>query len=236
MTYALNDEQRQLQNLVRRVARERVAPRAQEIDRDGRVSAGHVRPAEGARPVHAAVPGRVRRQRQPAVAPASRSRNSAASATTPPTCCSCSGLPFGAILAGGNDEQKRRFLPGLAIGRACAARILADRAAERLRRRRHPHARSSVSMAAIAQRRQDLVHERRVADFILVAAKTGDERRAAAASISSSSSATRKGLTIGRKEDKTGRARRPVLALFLRRRLRPRRRTDSAPRARASRS
>ncbi len=33
MTYALNDDHRQIQDLIRLVARERVAPRANEIDR-----------------------------------------------------------------------------------------------------------------------------------------------------------------------------------------------------------
>ena len=35
MTFELNDDQRQIHDLIRRVAREKIAPRAQEIDATG---------------------------------------------------------------------------------------------------------------------------------------------------------------------------------------------------------
>ncbi|RPI48382.1 MAG: acyl-CoA dehydrogenase, partial [Betaproteobacteria bacterium] len=115
MSYALTDEQLEIQALVRRVARERVAQRADEIDRT----------AEYPQDMYDllrelglfTVPF-------PAEYGGTGSMLSAAVAVEEfgRVCYNTAylllvqWLPFSAILAGGSLEQQRRFLPGLASG------------------------------------------------------------------------------------------------------------------------
>jgi alkylation response protein AidB-like acyl-CoA dehydrogenase len=120
MSYGLNDDQRRVQDLVRRVARERVASRTAAIDASGEYPQDMYDllkelglftlpfPAEyggGGSMLSACVAieefGRV--------------------------CYNTAYLlivqwtPLGAIMAGGSEEQKRRYLPGLANGDLRAA-------------------------------------------------------------------------------------------------------------------
>ncbi|MGH6618594.1 MAG: acyl-CoA dehydrogenase family protein, partial [Alphaproteobacteria bacterium] len=120
MTYALNEDQRQVQDLVRRVARERVAPRADAIDRT----------AEYPQDMYDLLRelGLFTLPFPPAYG-GSGSMLSACIAIEElgRICYNTAYLllvqwtPFGAILAGGTEEQKKRFLPGLAGGALRAA-------------------------------------------------------------------------------------------------------------------
>ena len=115
MNFALSDDQRQVQALVRRIARERVAQRANEIDRNAEYPQDMF---ELLREVGLfTLPF-------PAQFGGSGSLVSACVAVEElgRVCYNTAyllvvqWLPFGAILAGGNEEQKQRLLPGLATG------------------------------------------------------------------------------------------------------------------------
>ena len=106
---------------MRRVAREKVAPRADEIDRTAEYPHDMFELLRGARPVHAALSRRIRRHAAARSPRASPSRSSGASATTPPTCWSCSGRRSARSSPAATDAQKQRLLPGLASGELRAA-------------------------------------------------------------------------------------------------------------------
>ena len=143
MSYGFNEDQRRIQELIRRVAAERVAPRAMEIDAK----------AEYPQDMFDLL-------RQlglftlpfPAEFGGSGSLVSACLAIEEfgRVCYNTAYLlllqwvPFGAILAGGDEAQKRRFLPGLAAGTLRGAISLtepqsgSDVAGIRTRARREP--------------------------------------------------------------------------------------------------
>jgi alkylation response protein AidB-like acyl-CoA dehydrogenase len=122
-------------------------------------------------------------------------------------------LPFGAILAGGNDEQKARLLPGLASGELRAAFSTTE-----------PQSGSDVSGIRTRARKADGGYRingakiwctnAAVADFVLVAAKTGDEGGGGTINLYIVERGT-PGFQIGRKEDKMGARGVPSSPLFL---------------------
>jgi acyl-CoA dehydrogenase len=115
MAYALSEDQRRIQDLVRRVAQGRVASRAAAIDATAEYPQDMFDLLKGlglfTLPFPAEYGG-------------SGSMLSACVAIEEfgRVCYNTAYLlvvqwaPFGAIIAGGTDEQKRRYLPGLASG------------------------------------------------------------------------------------------------------------------------
>lgn len=113
--YALNDDQKQIQDLIRRVARERVAPRANDIDST----------AEYPHDMFALL-----KELGLFTLPFPEQYGGAGSMLSAclaieefgRVCYNTAYLllvqwvPFGAILHGGTEEQKARLLPGLASG------------------------------------------------------------------------------------------------------------------------
>ena len=121
--------------------------------------------------------------------------------------------PFGAILAGGTAEQKKRFLPGLANGNLRAAFSLtepqsgSDVAGIKTRAVR-------VNGGYILNGGKIWCTNSAVSDFIVIGAKTGegDERGAINFFIVENDMA---GFSVGRKEDKLGARGVPSSAIFL---------------------
>jgi len=211
MTYDLTDDQRQVQALVRRVAREKVAPRAQAIDATAEYPQDMFDllcelglftlpfPAEfgGSDSILSSCLaieelGRV--------------------------CYNTAYLllvqwtPFGAILAGGTATQKARYLPGMATGKLRAAISVTE-----------PQSGSDVAGVTTRAVREGGGYRLNgakiwctnagVSDFILVAAKTGDSD--AVGSINLFIVPTdAPGFKLGRKEDKLGARGIPSHALF----------------------
>ena len=212
MTYALNDDQRQIQDLIRRVARERVVPRANDIDRTAEYPQdmfdllGELRlfplpfPAEY---------GGTGSMLSACLAVEELGR----------VCYNTAYLlvvqwtPFGAILAGGSEEQKRRLLPGLAAGTLRAGISVTE-----------PQSGSDV--AGIRTRAHRVGDGYRisgakawctgapVADFVLVAARTGEGDSPGGLNLFIVERGT-KGFEIGGKEDKMGARGIPSCPLFL---------------------
>lgn len=122
-------------------------------------------------------------------------------------------VPFGAILAGGSDEQKERYLPDLAAGRIRGAISTTE-----------PQSGSDV--AGIRTRAIRVENGYRVtgskiwctnshiADFILLAAKTESGDRKPGIDLFIVERGT-PGLTVGRKEEKMGARGVPSCPLFL---------------------
>lgn len=113
--YALNDDQRQIQDLIRRVARERVAPRADEIDRSGEYPHDMFALLKELGLFTLPFPEQYG-------GTGSMLSASLAIEEFGRVCYNTAylllvqWLPFGAILAGGTEKQKARLLPGLAAG------------------------------------------------------------------------------------------------------------------------
>ena len=125
MSYQLNEDQQQIQDLVRRVAREKVAPRADEIDRT----------AEYPHDMYALLKELgLFTLPFPAEYGGTGSLLSACIAVEEfGRVCYNTGyllvvqwIPFGAILAGGTAAQKERWLPGLASGELRGALSLTE--------------------------------------------------------------------------------------------------------------
>ena len=201
MLFSLNDNHREIQELIRRVAREKVAPRAQEIDRTGDYPQDMFDLLKGLGvfplpfPVEYGGTGSIL---SACVAAEELSR------VCYNTCYVMIGQwgPFGAILHGGNEEQKKKYLTGLATGDLRASISVTE-----------PQSGSDV--AGIKSRAKKVpggyqlngskiwCTNSQVADFIVVAAKLGedDSRRAINLFILEKGM---KGLTVGKKEDKLG--------------------------------
>lgn len=212
MTYALSDDQREVQALVRRVARERVAPRADAIDRTAEYPQDMfdllTELGLFTLPFPQAYGG-------------SGSMLSACIAIEElgRVCYNTAYLllvqwtPFGAILAGGTEEQKQRFLPGLASGRLRAAISTSE-----------PQSGSDVAGIRTRARKVDGGYRLSgakiwctnapVSDIILVGARTSEERSARAINLFIVPRDAA-GLEIGRKEQKTGARGVPSCPLFL---------------------
>jgi len=122
-------------------------------------------------------------------------------------------VPFGAILAGGTDEQRQRLLGGLADGTLRGAISTTE-------------SQSGSDVAGIRTRATPVPGGYRlsgskiwctnshVADFVLVAAKTGDDASAASLNLFIVERGS-KGFVVGRKEEKMGARGVPSCPLFL---------------------
>ncbi len=212
MNLSLNENQREIQDLVRRMARERVAARANAIDAD----------AEYPQDMFDLL-----RELGLFALPFPADYGGAGSVVS--ACLAVEELarvcyntayllvvqwtPFGAILAGGTAEQKQRLLPGLAHGALRAAISVTE-----------PQSGSDV--AGIRTRAVPCDGGYRlsgakiwctnapVADFILVAARTGDAGSRGTINLFVVER-HRPGLQIGRKEPKMGARGIPSCPLFL---------------------
>ena len=210
--YTLNEEQRQIQDAVRRVALEKVGPRAMEIDRTAEYPEDMFQLLRElgwfALPFPANYGG------------TGSSLTACVAMEELVRVCYNTGYllavqwtPFGAILAGGTEEQKKRFLPGLASGELRGATSVTE-------------AQSGSDVAGIKTRATRVAGGYKisgsktwctgapVADFILLAAKTGeDDSRGSINFFIVPREA--EGLQIGRKEDKMGARGVPSCPLFL---------------------
>ena len=122
-------------------------------------------------------------------------------------------VPFGAILAGGTDGQKGRFLQGLATGELRGAIATTE-------------SQSGSDVAGIKTRAKQVAGGYRlsgskiwctnshIADFVLVAAKTAEDDSARSINLFIVERGA-KGFEVGRKEDKMGARGVPSCPLFL---------------------
>jgi alkylation response protein AidB-like acyl-CoA dehydrogenase len=209
-SFRLGDEARAIQDMVRRIAAERVAKRADEIDRtaDYPQDMFDLLREVGlfTLPFPAAYGG-------------SESLLSACVAIEElgRVCYNTAYLllvqwsPIGAILAGGTEEQRQRLLPGLASGALRAGFSLTE-----------PQSGSDVSGIRTRAKRDGKGYRLNgnkiwctnaaVSDFILVAARSGAEERGAINFFIVERGM--EGFTVGRKEDKMGARGIPSSALF----------------------
>jgi alkylation response protein AidB-like acyl-CoA dehydrogenase len=212
MVYCLTDEQRQVQELVRRVARARVAKRAQEIDAKGEYPQDMFDLLRELGLFTLPFPvdyGGMNSVLAACLAIEELGR----------VCYNTAYLllvqwvPFGAILAGGDDAQKQRYLPGLATGELRGAISVtesqsgSDVAGIRTRAKRDgPGYRLTGSKIWCTNAG--------VADFVVVAAKTGESDVSGSINLFIVPKDT-PGFTVGRKEDKLGARGVPSYALYL---------------------
>ena len=211
MNFALSDDQLEVQALVRRIARERVARRANEIDRS----------AEYPQDMYELL-------REVGLFTLPFPVEYGGSGSLLGACVAVEELgrvcyntayllvvqwlPFGAILAGGNEEQKQRLLPGLAAGSLRAAFSTTE-----------PQSGSDVSgirTRAIPVEGGYRINGAKiwctnaaVSDFVLVAAKTGAEGGGGSINLYIVERGM-KGFQVGRKEDKMGARGVPSSPLF----------------------
>jgi alkylation response protein AidB-like acyl-CoA dehydrogenase len=202
VTYELTDDQLQIRDLIRRVARERVAPRADEIDRT----------AAYPHDMYALL-----KELGLFTLPFPESYGGAGSVLS--ACIAVEELgrvcyntgyllvvqwtPFGAILEGGTEEQKARLLPGLACGDLRGALSITE-----------AQSGSDVSGIRTTARRKNGGYvlsgskiwctNSHIADFILVAAKTLDEQGHPLGINLFIVDRNTPGMTIGNEEDKMG--------------------------------
>ena len=211
MTYALNDDQLTIQDLIRRIAREKVAPRADEIDRTAQYPQDMFDLLKElglfALPFPAEYGG-------------TGSMLSACIAVEElGRVCYNTGyllvvqwVAFGALLAAGSAEQKTRFLPGLARGdlrgafSTTEAQSGSDVSGIKTRAVAAPGG-YRLSGAKIWCTNAD------IADFVLVGAKTAgpDGRESVDLFIVEKETP---GFTVGRKEEKMGARGIPSCPLF----------------------
>lgn len=211
MLSALTDDQIQIRDLIRRVAKEQVAPRADAIDRS----------AEYPQDMFDLL-----RQLGLFTLPFPQQyggTNSMVSACLAieefgRVCYNTAYLlllqwvPFGAFLAGGTEDQKERFLPGLASGELRAAFSTTE-----------PQSGSDV--AGIKTRATPVAGgyslsgskvwctNSHIADFVLVAAKTADDKSTGSINLFIVERGS-KGFKVGRKEEKMGARGVPSCPLF----------------------
>ena len=202
MTYQLTDDQIQIRDLIRRVATERVAARADEIDRT----------AEYPHDMYALL-----KELGLFTLPFPEQYGGTGSLMS--ACIAVEELgrvcyntgyllvvqwtPFGAILEGGTDAQKARLLPGLASGELRGALSITE-----------SQSGSDVSGIRTTARRTEggyLLNGSKIwctnahiADFMLVAARTVDEDGNRLGINLFIVERNTPGLTIGREEDKMG--------------------------------
>ena len=211
MSQWLGDDQLQVQDLARRIARERVAPRAQEIDLTAQYPQDMFDLLREVGLFTLPFPeqyGGANSMLSACVAVEELGR----------ICYNTAYLlvvqwvPIGAILAGGNEEQKRRFLPGLASGELRGAISLTE-----------PQSGSDVAGIKTRARRDGAGYRLNgskiwctnagMADFVLVAAKTGGDNQRGSINLFIVEKGT-PGFEVGRKEDKIGARGVPSHALF----------------------
>ncbi|MCD1628191.1 acyl-CoA dehydrogenase family protein [Seohaeicola saemankumensis] len=210
--FKLGEDQTLVQDLVRRVAREKVAPRAQEIDRTAEYPHDMFEMLKELGLFLLPFPeeyGGANSMLSACVAVEEFGR----------VCYNTAYLllvqwvPIGAILAGGTQEQKDRYLPGLAKGELRGALSLTE-----------PQSGSDVSGIKTKARKDggDYILDGNkiwctnsgMADFVLVAAKTGtgDERGKINLFIVDTDTP---GFNVGPKEDKMGARGVPSHSLYL---------------------
>jgi len=210
--YALNDEQREIQALVRRLARDKVVARAAAIDRSAEYPQDMFDLLREVGLFTIPFPkeyGGTGSMLSAALAVEELGR----------VCYNTAYLlivqwvPFGAILAAGNDEQKQRLLGPLAAGELRGAFSTTE-----------PQSGSDVAGIRTRARRCEGGYRitgskiwctnSHIADFILVAAKTGDAEGTRAINLFIVERGS-KGFSVGRKEDKMGARGVPSCPLFL---------------------
>ena len=210
MSYDLTDDQRQVRDLVRRVARERVAPRADEIDRTADYPQDMFELLKDlgifTLPFPETYGGR---DSLVAACLAVEELNRVCYNTA--YLLIVQWTPFGAIMAAGSEVQKSRYLPGLATGETRAAFSItepqsgSDVAGITTRAVRHGEG-YRISGSKI------WCTNAAVSDFIVLAAKTGEARGEINFFIVPVGA---DGLEIGPKEDKIGSRGVPSSPLFL---------------------
>lgn len=212
MHIGFTPEQLQLQTMLRRVAKEKVAPRANDIDRTAQYPEDMFsllcELGLFALPFPEAHGG-------------TGSLVSACMAIEElgTVCYNTAYLlavqwtPFGAILAGGTDEQKLRLLPDLASGKARAAISITEPQSGSDVRGITTRARS-VSGGYRLTGAKAWCTGASVSDYIFVAAKTGSSDTGSSVNLFRVPT-NAPGLKIGRKEDKTGARGIPSHPLFL---------------------
>ncbi|WP_028226347.1 acyl-CoA dehydrogenase family protein [Paraburkholderia ferrariae] len=212
MTYELSEDQRQIQELVRRVAREKVAARAAQIDRDAAYPHDMFELLKGLGMFTLPFPeeyGGTGSLLSACIAVEEFGR----------VCYNTAYLlvvqwvPFGAILAGGTAEQKQRWLPGLAQGELRGALALTESQSGSDVSGIKTHARKDGD-GYVLNGSKIWCSNSPLADFILVAAKTLDE---AGQPLGINLFIVEKGspgLTIGKEEDKMGARGVPSCPLF----------------------
>jgi acyl-CoA dehydrogenase len=211
MRTILSEDQIQIRDLVRRVAREKVAPRAAEIDRSAEYPQDMYELLRGLGLFTLPFPDEY------------GGANSMVSACLAieelgRVCYNTAYLlllqwvPFGAILAGGTQDQRRRYLPGLAAGELRGAISTTE-------------AQSGSDVAGIRTKAVEVsggykltgakiwCTNSHIADFVLVAAKTGEEKGKGSINLFIVDRGT-KGFEVGRKEEKMGARGVPTCALF----------------------
>lgn len=212
MSFALDEQQLQIQALVRRIAREKAAPRANDIDRT----------AEYPQDMFDML-----RELGLFALPFPESYGGTGSTLSAcvvveelaRVCYNTAYLlvvqwtPIGAILAAGTDEQKKRLLPALATGEQKASISVTE-----------PQSGSDV--AGIKTRAKRVPGGYRIsgskiwctgapfADFIFIGAKTGEDDSRGSINLFAVERGT-KGLEIGRREEKMGARGVPSCPLFL---------------------
>lgn len=211
-SYALNEDQIQIQDLVRRLAREKVAHRANEIDRLAEYPQDMFDLLREVGLFTIPFPNEYG-------GTGSMLSASIAIEELGRVCYNTAYLlivqwvPFGAILAAGNDEQKQRLLGGLASGELRGAFSTTE-----------PQSGSDVAGIRTRATRCEGGYRingakiwctnSHIADFVLVAAKTGDGEGAHAINLFIVERGT-KGFTVGRMEEKLGARGVPSCPLFL---------------------
>src|SRR5580704_17299347 len=114
MNFELSDELSELQATVRRIAQEKVAPRAREIDRSGEYPADLFEIFRDAGLLGLCIPteyggsGAGILGLTIAIEEVAKYSNAAALMLL------LTRLPIGPVLIAGNDDQKKRYLPGIA--------------------------------------------------------------------------------------------------------------------------
>lgn len=208
----LNEDQLQIQDLVRKVAREKVAPRANSIDRTGEYPQDMFELLRELGLFALPFPneyGGTGSILSACVAVEEFGR----------VCYNTAYLlavqwtPFGAILAGGTTQQKRNWLPELASGQKRASISITE-------------AQSGSDVSGIRTRAKRASGGYRisgqkvwctgasVSDYIFVGAKTGDSDSPSSINLFKVDRGT-PGLEVGRKEEKTGARGVPSHPLFL---------------------
>ncbi len=208
----MNEDQRQVQDLLRRVARERVAPRAAEIDRTAEYPQDMFDLLKSLGIFALPFPtqyGGADSTLSACVAVEELGR----------VCYNTAYLlvvqwtAVGAVLAGGTDAQKQRLLPDLATGARRASISVTE-------------TQSGSDVRGIRTRAHRVPGGYRItgskvwctgasiSDYILVAARTGDDDTPAGINFFVVERGA-KGLQIGRKEEKTGARGIPSCPLFL---------------------
>lgn len=211
MSYPINEEQLQIRNLVRKVAEERVAPRASEIDAT----------AEYPQDMFDLL-----KELGLFMLPFPKKYGGADSMLS--SCIAIEELgrvcyntaylllvqwaPIGALLAGGTEEQKARYLPKMANGEARAAFSITE-----------PQSGSDVARIKTRALRCDGGYRinggkiwctnASLADFIVVAAKTGTGDQVGNINFFIVDCDT-PGFSVGKKEDKMGARGIPAHAIF----------------------